>query len=95
MSEINNAGQMYDNTQAQQMISNFQTAHPNVNNSGACYGINKIHDLINQGNVEGFNIYFGQDNGQDTIVIYGADSEGKNIAGTNAIILESGIKIPK
>lgn len=93
MSDIKNAGKKYNNAEAQAMISAFKNANPSVNSSGATYGINNIQELINQG-VDGLNIYFGRDGQDDTIVIYGADSNGNNIEGTNAVILEGGIRLP-
>lgn len=91
--DIKDAGKKYDNAEAQAMISAFKAQHPNVNNGGATYGINKIQDIIDQG-VDGLNIYFGRDGQEDTIVVYGADSNGNNIDGAGAVILEAGIKLP-
>lgn len=98
MSDIKDDGKFYSNDEAQAMITNFQTAHPGVNQAGVRYGINKLTSLTtaaSQGTVDGINVYFGQNNGEDTIVIYAADANGNNIDSSSALVLQGGIKIPK
>ncbi|MEJ0031145.1 MAG: hypothetical protein WDO15_12555 [Bacteroidota bacterium] len=75
-----NEGEMIDPKLGQQMIDNYQKNIGPKDNKALFFGVNRLQQLLNQGQAVGLRFYFAKDSaGLDTLVVVAADANEKNI----------------
>jgi hypothetical protein len=80
MAFTGNEGEMIVPSIGQQMIDNYQKGIGPKDNKGLFFGVNKLQQLLDQGQAVGLRFYFAKDSaGLNTLVVVAATADEKNI----------------